>query len=358
MYPKISIIFPVYNTSNYLEQAINSVLAQTYDHWELITINDASTDGSLPILKGFAKKDPRVNLIDLKENQGLGRVRNIAMEHATGKYLVFLDSDDFLAPDALTLLHDQILKKPNNDAFVWGFSSCTSKGKVLKMHLPQKPDKPKVETAFKMGMLGRKGFATYAWVYAVKRTFVEQNQLRFAEGMYFEDVQFSTQLLYFAEKVGVIAHSCYFYRKHGASITGRSSKQKIDDKFTAFTQIRPFLKEQGAFEQYQEFYLVRFLALCVHTSFNEYFGLFRKERDKELDAYMLSIRKSSLLQDKNLQLLRNLGLSLPKTEKDARNAYLGAYHGLKGIRDNYKIHRFVLRTLIQFNRFRNNIFNE
>jgi CRISPR system Cascade subunit CasB len=355
MSPKISVILPIYNTCAFLEEAVNSVVCQTFDDWELIAINDASTDESLSILKSFERDDSRIKVIDFKKNKGLGRVRNAGVEEAKGDYLVFLDSDDFMTPDALGFLNNDILKKPKIEVFVWGFNTCTVKGETLKTHIPSKPDKNVGESPFQLSMLNRKGFKPFAWIYIFKRVFVKKYNIGFAENMFFEDIQFSTQALFYAKKVGVIEQACYNYRKHGASITGKSSKQKIDDKFTAFTQIKTFLEGQKVFQHYQSLYLARFLALCVHTSFNEYFVLPKTERDQELDDYMYRIRRSGLLRNENLMLLRTIGLSLPKNEKSARKAYLGAYHGLKGIREHYSRHRFFMRLIIKFYRYRKGI---
>lgn len=101
--PLISIIIPVYNVEKFLGNCLDSVLAQTYPHWEAICINDGSTDNSLKILKKYAAKDSRFQIIDQK-NQGLAGARNSGLPHARGKYLMFLDSDDFWHPQTLERL--------------------------------------------------------------------------------------------------------------------------------------------------------------------------------------------------------------------------------------------------------------
>ena len=206
------------------------------------------------------------------------------------------------------------------------------------------------ETPFSLSMLGRKGFEPFVWIYMIKKSFLLEHNIRFAEGIFFEDIQFSSQLLYHVKKVKVIRKVLYNYRRHGASITGKSSKQKIDDKFTAFIGIKSFLQEKGVFQQYEKLYLMRFLTLCVHTSFIEYFTLPKTERDEQLDMYMLKIRQSKLLRKENLLALRNLGLSLPKEEKHARKVYLGAYYGLNAIKNRYHMHRIMVRVLEKLNR--------
>ena len=347
---KISIILPVYNTEAYLEQAIQSVLDQTYQNWELIAINDASTDGSLEILERYKKTERRVKLFDFEKNKGQGFVRNFGLNEAHGDYIVFLDSDDFLASKALEILNDNILKKPNTEVFVWGFTTCTAKGKKGKPNLPAKPKSKNGETHFQLGMLSRKGCQPVAWVYAVKRSLIEKHDIKFAEGIYFEDIIFSTQILWCAKKVGVIKKPCYYYRKHQGSITGKASKQKIDDKFTAHVLIKTFLEEQGAFGQYQGLYLIRFLTLCVRTSFNEYLALPMKEKDKELDDYMDKIRKSNLLKKENLLLLLNTAFSIPKNEKVVRNTYISAYFSLKAIKKRYTLYRLFIKFASKIHR--------
>ncbi len=347
---KISIIIPVYNAEPYLEEAIDSVYNQSFSDWEILAINDSSTDNSLLILKEYSSKDNRVRLIDFNENRGQGYARNLAISKAIGDYVLFLDADDFLANDALANLNKIFLKKPKTEVFVWGFKTKTPSGEKEKTYLPSNPNKK--ETPFLLSMLGRKGFNAYPCVYVVKRNLILTHNISFAEGIFFEDVQFTTQLLYYAKKVKVIKKVCYYYRKHSHSVTGNSSKQKIDDKFTAFVGIKVFLQKKGVFQQYEGLYLMRFLTFCVHTSFNEYFVLPKMERDKELDDYMRGIRKSKLLRNENLDSLKNLGMSLPKNEKYVKKAYLGAYYGLKAIKNRYHIHRFLVRVIFFIRRKR------
>lgn len=93
-YGLVSIIMPLYNYSNYLDASIRSVMEQTYLHWELIIIDDCSTDNSYQRAKEFASLDPRIRLFSLSKNSGTAVARNYGLDQATGKYIAFLDSDD------------------------------------------------------------------------------------------------------------------------------------------------------------------------------------------------------------------------------------------------------------------------
>lgn len=349
-----SIIAPVFNASPYLNTAIDSlIIGQEAQNWELLAVNDASTDNSLELLYGYQQRDQRIKVFDLKENKGQGYARNFALKKAKGDYVLFLDADDYFAENAFKQLLNVIGKKPKTEVFVWGYSLFQTGKKKRKVFLPQKPDKNRGETPFQLGMLSRKGFSAVPWVYIVKKSFINEYQLRFSEGIFFEDVEFTTSMLYHAKKVTVLPFVGYHYRKHSQSVTGRSSKQKIDDKFTAFTQIKSFLEDKGVFQQYQSLYLARFLTFCVYTCFNDYFSLPKNECDQELDVYMLRIRKSKLLKKENLLLLRNIALSLPKEkEKVVRRMYLGAYGGLSGIKNRHYLHRFLTRLFLRLNRLK------
>lgn len=99
--PLISVITPAYNAERFIEDAINSVLRQTYTHWEMIIVDDCSTDRTREIIKLYLRKDTRIKLIELKNNSGPAVARNVAFEHARGRYLAFLDADDQWMPEKL-----------------------------------------------------------------------------------------------------------------------------------------------------------------------------------------------------------------------------------------------------------------
>ena len=118
--PKISIIVPIYNTAKYLPECLDSILNQTYQNLEILCINDGSTDNSPEILKTYAKKDSRIKVITQK-NQGLSTTRNQGLEHASGKYLTFVDSDDEIKPSFIAKLLAPYQKDPKTTLTVCGF---------------------------------------------------------------------------------------------------------------------------------------------------------------------------------------------------------------------------------------------
>lgn len=107
---RVSVIIPVHNTERYLKKCLESVINQTFKDIEIIVINDCSSDGSLQIIKQYRNKDSRIILIDLKTNAGIGFVRNEGLKIAKGKYVTFIDSDDWIANDYVRVLYNKIEK--------------------------------------------------------------------------------------------------------------------------------------------------------------------------------------------------------------------------------------------------------
>ena len=105
----ISLIVPVYNVEKYLKRALTSVENQTFKNFEVIIVNDGSTDGSLEIISEFVDRNKNFTLIN-QENKGLGEARNVGIRHAKGRYVAFLDSDDFLEPEYLEKLYLSAIK--------------------------------------------------------------------------------------------------------------------------------------------------------------------------------------------------------------------------------------------------------
>jgi glycosyltransferase involved in cell wall biosynthesis len=118
----VSIIIPTYNTEKFIGDTLQSVQNQTYQNWEMILVDDASTDRTVSVIEEFAKKDSRIKLFKLEKNSGNGFARNIALEKAVGKYIAYLDADDLWFPEKL---EKQIqFLKANNLPFTFSFYDC------------------------------------------------------------------------------------------------------------------------------------------------------------------------------------------------------------------------------------------
>ena len=117
--PAISIIIPVYNVEKYLRRCLDSVLNQTFTDWQAVCVNDGSPDGSDKILAEYAARDKRFVIVN-KENGGLSDARNAGLPHATGEYIMYLDSDDFIHPQTMEIAH-YMAKRDNSDIVSWTY---------------------------------------------------------------------------------------------------------------------------------------------------------------------------------------------------------------------------------------------
>ena len=106
---KISVIIPAYNAEKYLDQCVESVQSQIYDNIEIIIVNDGSTDRTAAMIERLKEKDSRIRALHKRKNEGLGAARNSALELVTGQYVLFLDSDDWIDPNHISDLYEQIV---------------------------------------------------------------------------------------------------------------------------------------------------------------------------------------------------------------------------------------------------------
>jgi CDP-glycerol glycerophosphotransferase len=338
MIVKVSIIIPVYNTELYLDECLISATNQTLQEIEIIVINDASSDNSLAIIKKFQNQDPRIKLIDFTENKGNGYGRNEAIKQATGDYILFLDSDDWLELNTAELTYNKAVKE-NREVILIGYTQHLTyvknnkKNKVL--YVPSlKDDDPEF---FRHFMMHAKGLHTMPWIYLFSRKLLIHSNASFTVGIYFEDIMFTAEALFQAKSIGVLSETSllYNYRIRKNSITQSLSKKRIDDSFTAHVLLKEFLEKKGVFEKYEKEYLTRFLVFCVFVNFHGYYRMSKSQKDTELDEYMTAIRKSEILSKNNLVFLRNNIIQLAKDDKKTKKVYKIAYGYLYNMKYNF-----------------------
>lgn len=130
--PQISIVVPVYNAAKYLPRTIASIQAQTYEDWELLLVNDGSTDNSVQIIEQYAAKDSRIKLINQK-NSGPARARNVGIENAQGRYISFVDSDDTIEPCMMHCMYDAATKHQAN-IVMCNFATISGNKRTVSYH--------------------------------------------------------------------------------------------------------------------------------------------------------------------------------------------------------------------------------
>lgn len=223
---KISIIIPVYNVEQYLRECLDSVVTQSYDNYEIICINDGSTDGSFTILKEYAEQYSQIRIIN-QENKGLSASRNEGIKKATGDYLFFLDSDDYLEVDCFNIL----AKCTRGQDLI-----CFNGRRFFEDGRKEEPD-PGIADEFDRGwdyynqyaLVNRKFHFVCTVLRLYRRDFLLNNNLMFTEGIFHEDNLFTPIACYFAQKVKIIPDCLYIYRIRQGSITQKIRIKRLFD---------------------------------------------------------------------------------------------------------------------------------
>lgn len=189
----VSVLVPVYNTSTYLSQCIDSILNQSFQDLEIILVNDASTDGSLSVCKKYAEIDKRIILIDKKRNEGVEKARFSALKIAKGDYFCFVDSDDWLEKDAIAVMYEKALQT-NADYVEIGMRRVMDRHKFIKREIISSvtglAQQPELFEKYYLSFFGVNILAVNVWgkLYrsqAVKPFVPVPSQLRMGEDLYF-----------------------------------------------------------------------------------------------------------------------------------------------------------------------------
>lgn len=212
--PKYSIIVPVYNAARFLRECIDSVLLQSYLDWELLLIDDCSTDGSRAICAEYEKKDPRVRVFVQAQNQGVSAARNLGLEHIQGEYVLFLDSDDFLAKDYFTIIENsltddiQLLSFGNSIYLMRENGEIEIKDDLMNIETEKGDDSKKSWGAFVVH-----SFFASSCNKVFKAKIIREHKLCFdINCVCFEDYIFNINYCCFIDRFKAIKDSIYFYR--------------------------------------------------------------------------------------------------------------------------------------------------
>lgn len=237
--PKVSIIVPIYNVEKYLERCIDSLIGQTLDDIQIILVNDGSTDNSGKIAKEYAIKYQDKIIYLEKENGGLSDARNYGLLYATGEYIGFLDSDDYIDKEAYKAMYDKA-KQENADYiecdFIWEYPNKIKEDK-------------RVEYKNKKEMLAF--VRVVAWNKLIKREVIEENNLEFPKGLRYEDVEFTYKLIPHLNKVSYINKYFIHYTQRENSIANVQNARTAEI-FTILDDVINYYKENEFYKEYED----------------------------------------------------------------------------------------------------------
>lgn len=225
MRPEISIIIPIYKTERFLKKCINSIIDQSFKQWELILVNDCSPDNSSKILSEYKKKDNRIKIINHSVNKGSSQARFTGLENAVGKYIMFVDSDDWLTKNAVQVLYNRI-EEGDSDIVIGSMIKVLDQYGIFKTK-PQNSVVPKIMTEsivmpelfdkYFINYFGVNLFPSYMWGKIYRRKTLDKAPLEPMPFFMFEDMVFNLTLHPFLAKIDFVPDTVYCYRSGGGT---------------------------------------------------------------------------------------------------------------------------------------------
>ncbi|WP_051592769.1 glycosyltransferase family 2 protein [Thomasclavelia saccharogumia] len=253
---KVSVIMPIYNSEKYLSQSIESILEQTYTNFELILIDDGSSDNSKNIIKDFSKKDSRIIPI-FNTNHGVSFTRNYAIKKSTGNLLAFIDADDLYHIDYLKIMVNE-MKKNDSDLvscnFLMGYNEKNFKENTIKQYNITNYSEIYEKKAFEQAC--NIGIGISVWNKLFKKSLIIDNKIEFLEDMsYGEDMFFCWKVYLVASKIINIDCKLYFYRMDATSTTSKYHKNLYENYKLAYQNIESFAQEKNLYSDYLNRYI-------------------------------------------------------------------------------------------------------
>ena len=304
--PLVSIILPVYNAQNHLARCVGSICAQTYRNIEIIILNDGSKDQSLPVCEEFRKKDPRILLVD-KANSGVSDTRNLGLKLASGKYVEFVDSDDYLDPDFTERLvaaaeeneadfviapykmvipagaskPEQVLDKIQDEL---GVMSVARPPEVREYGFLPAGVYDKDTFALRLMDKPASYFYSVLWNKLYRRDILTGNDIQFVSEMrWAEDLVFNLRYIQYAERFVAIDKPGYYYVQNPQSIchTQINAATIVQNKLQVFRYYKDLYTRLGMYEEVRP-QLYKFLVDIAESTYPS--GPFKKAID-EAKAY-------------------------------------------------------------------------
>ena len=283
---KISVVLPVYNVANYLRKCLDSLVNQTFEDFEVICVNDGSTDLSLGILEGYALSDSRFKIIS-QENKGLSGARNTGIQHVRGEYVLFVDSDDWIEENALEELYNHV-EGFDSDITMFKFRYFNEDTKEISESQNSKleiiPDSL-ITSNFNykdvLDILFKISHSPFNKLY--KTSFLRELDAKFLYGSYYEDLEFFYKVFLKAEKVSVLPQYLYFYRIRDESISNIGDEGSFDI-FNVLYSTKQTLIDSNIYRQVRNEWLMfiivnlKFIYLRLDTQFKDQFLLEMKEK--------------------------------------------------------------------------------
>ena len=230
----ISLILPIYNVEEYLNECLESILNQSYCDYELLIVDDGSTDSSLHIARGYSEKFKDIKVFT-QENKGVSEARNLALKNAKGDYILFIDSDDFLRKDMLEKLIETALES-NSDITISNYYLYYNKNN-FKEFIKGMPKYNLYTNSEVIEMMLKHKLQGQLWNKLFKTSLLKEINFQFEKGRYIQDIFPIFRAVSASKKIAYINEALYFYRQREESTVHKRNKKLTEDYYHAMTSI-------------------------------------------------------------------------------------------------------------------------
>lgn len=251
--PFFSVVMPVYNVESYLEQAVNSVLSQTFSDFELILVDDCSPDGSREICRKIAERDNRVKTVFLQENGGASHARTVGLENASGTYILFMDADDTVSTDLFSAVFAEI-QEFSADVVMFNavevyVNANGNEYDRVEICFPKKRLHTALEVQKEVISIEKTTLFGYLWNKFYKAELLERAKVSFANMPLNEDFKYNIDVFPFVETFSSLDCIGYqYYKRENLSLTGRFVKNYFDLQMMRIQYLTDFYKKQNLYD--------------------------------------------------------------------------------------------------------------
>lgn len=299
---KLSIIIPYRNVEKYISKCLSTVLYQSLEDIEVICINDASEDNSREIVRQYAQKDKRILMLETNHESGQSYARNIGLEIASGEYVGFVDSDDWIELDMFEKLYN---KAKSTDADITMCQAQLFDDKTQETYSNDyyllKPLEKFGESTFNPNETKDEilDINVVLWNKIYKKEFLDRLQVRFAEGFIYEDMPFFFETFLKAEKVNILWEKLYYYRQNRTFSTMQKSNKKVYDRVDMSARTYEVLKQTPFFEE-KKGDILRWVVDDIFHRYTLLDDIYYEEYYKKMREFFISLN----LSDEEKDMLR------------------------------------------------------
>ena len=294
----LSITIATYNVEEFIIESLNSIINQTFKDFELICIDDGSSDNTLQILKKFEGKDARIKVIAKKVNEGLAVARNESLKLAKGKYITFLDGDD-IYDKTLFEKAVKLAEKEQSDIVYWDYLPFYDVKNIPNLQ-KQAPDLLNFKPNNKKALLKRPSFT---WVKIIRTEKVRELKIHFPNGYTRQDIPVHWKLVTLINKVSILPEKLAFYRQQPNATTAKKDK-KLFHLVYVMDIVKTYLEENNLFEEYKnEFYT---------QQLNFFFGMYDNIKQEYKKEALVLIKER--LEDNHYNFLKTTAFVRPQAK--------------------------------------------